>query len=110
MMKDYQEIGKQMPFHEEEGYVEQLVERTTEKALAHTSTKGKTLPLRQWAAAAAIALLLVMTGIWFFSSEDEPTIAVAPQTVSPLDQFLNELSDEDARQLTYYELEEIPEY
>ena len=29
---------------------------------------------------------------------------------SPLDEFLNTLSDEEAAQLTFYEIEEIPEY
>jgi len=35
---------------------------------------------------------------------------VAESTSSPVDDFLNSLSDEDAGLLAYYAIEEIPEY
>jgi len=61
-----------------------------------------------WASAAAVGLLLM--GIGFTLTDDSRKAPVAAQQQSPIDEFLNTLSDEEAAQLQYYEVEEIPEY
>jgi len=60
------------------------------------------------ASAAAVAALIVCFGIGFFNGKSPQPVAENSQ--GPLDEFLNTLSDEEAAQLTFYEIEEIPEY
>ena len=55
-----------------------------------------------------MAALIVCFGIGFFSGKSPQPVAENSQ--GPLDEFLNTLSDEEAAQLTFYEIEEIPEY
>jgi len=109
-MKDFENIGKRMPYTEDKDYVSKLIERTTEAALQQP--KAKTVSLRaKWMAAAAVAVVLLAgAGITYHhqtAETDQPV--VAQETTGPIDDFLNNLSDEDVQLLAYYEIEEIPE-
>lgn len=112
-MKDFENIGKRMPYAESDDYVSQLVERTTEKAL-HRQGRARTVSLRvRLLAAAAVVLLLAGIGITYYNKVAVPLPQqpqVAEDTSGPIDDFLNSLSDEDAQLLAYYDIEEIPEY
>jgi len=110
-MKDFQNIGKRMPYTEDKDYISSLIERSTETAL-HQAPKAKTVSLRtKWMAVAAIAVVLLAgIGITYHHQTTETAQPVMAETVtSPIDDFLNSLSDEDVQLLAYYEIEEIPE-
>jgi hypothetical protein len=111
-MKDFENIGKRMPYTEREGYVQQLVDRATEQAISQKQ-KARRVSLRtKMAVAATVALLLAGAGITYRLAIQPTTTGVAETevTASPVDDFLNSLSDEDAQLLAYYGIEEIPEY
>ncbi len=110
-MKNFENIGKRMPYAEEKDYVKQLIDHATETAL-HQQPKAKTLSLRaKWmAAAAAVLVLLTGAGITYHFHATEATQPVVAENIpGPIDDFLDSLSDEDVQLLAYYEIEEIPE-
>ncbi len=110
-MKDFENIGKRMPYTEDKEYVSKLIERSTEAALQQ-QPKAKTVSLRKkWMAAAAVAVVLLAgAGAIFHQQAEEPVQqVVAEETSGPIDEFLDDLSDEDVQLLAYYEIEEIPE-
>ena len=112
-MKDFETIGKKMPFAEREDYVRQLVSNATEKALRQGSNgqRAKVMTLRTWiATAAAVVLLLAGVGLTYFNQEANNEPLVAENQEKPLDQFLDTLSDEELQLLAYYEVNEAPEY
>ncbi len=111
-MKNFENIGKRMPYAEDKDYISGLVEKATEKALQQ-EPKAKTISLRtKWmAVAATVAVLIAGAGITYHhSSTTEVQPVVAKETSGPIDVFLNNLSDEDAQLLTCYDLEEISEF
>ena len=58
--------------------------------------------------AAAVVLLIVGSGVALFNGRT--TQPVTMDNLGPIDEFLSSLSDEEAAQLPFYEVEEIPEY
>lgn len=110
MRELYDNIGKKLPYQESDKYLENLINKTTENAIRQQNTaKGHWQLSRMIASAAAGLILLIGIGVTVFNLGDK-TAAVPLQDQSPLDEFLNTLSDEEAAQLQYYEIEEIPEY
>ena len=113
-MKEFQNIGKRMPYNESGDYVRRLVSRATEQALSQRPTLARRLPLRtSWLAAAAVALMLIAAaGATYYNKVQPAEPQVAEQTDSPIDHFLDGLTDDEAQLLAYYELDidEIPEY
>ncbi len=97
-----------MPYHEADGYVNRLVTSAIERAIHHQKQNRGVHSLRTIAAAAAVVLLLAGGVVTYYHNNTpaSPTM-VAQNQPSPLDDFLNSLSDEDVQLLTYYELEEI---
>jgi len=59
---------------------------------------------------ALLSLLVLGIGFKLLHNPIPATTAVTLTGEGPLDEFLNSLSDEEAAQLQYYEIEEIPEY
>ena len=111
-MKDFENIGKRMPYTESNEYVGELLNRVTEEAIRHDSGKSRSrarVRIMIGSAAAAVMLLLVGIGIVRFQQADQ-SVAKNTMVQSPIDQFLNSISDEEAKTLMYYEIEEIPEY
>ena len=110
-MKDLlNNIGKKMPYQENEAYLDDLINQATEQAILHERKKKASRRLTMMmTSAAAVVLLVVGVGLTVINHNSK---AVAPiqQAESPMDQFLNSLSDEEVAQLPYYEIEEIPEY
>lgn len=110
MNKILNDIGKiGMPYRENGKYLDDLIGETTEKAIAQYATARRHWHTRlKAAAAAAVVLLAVGLGIILFNVKDNQQVTMSGQ--GPLDEFLCTLSDDEAAQLTFYEIEEIPEY
>lgn len=103
-------MSKALPYQESEEYLEALLDRVTSEAVKQQKAAGhsKLRSLARWSAAAAVVLAL---GIGLMVLNHEPKRAVVPpRAASPIDEFLNTLTDEEVAQLPYYEIEEIPEY
>ena len=107
-MKELEAIGKKMPFAESDEYVRQLVDNATEKALQQPKVKVHSLRV-VLAAAAAIVLLIAGIGITYYNKVTAEAQLTAQQTESPMEQFLDDLTDEEVQLLAYYEIEDIPE-
>ena len=103
----FNNIGKKMPYRESEEYLDNLIDVTIEKAIHQASTRRRQRVGIIIASAAAVALLVVGIGLTLFNGQSDP-VAISDQ--GPLDEFLSTLSDEEAAQLSFYEIEEIPEY
>lgn len=108
-MKEFQNIGKRMPYAEDGEYVSHLISRATEKAISQPAT-ARTRTVRPWFAAAAVATLIAGAGISHFRQQPTADQLAASQPQSPIEQFLNDLSDDDVQLLACYGIEEIPEY
>lgn len=104
------DIGKRLPYQESDEYLSELIDAKTENAIRN---QGKTQSRKRWsvkaASAAAVLALLIGFGLTMMHQQDKQPI-VTLSSDGPLDEFLNSLSDEEAAQLPYYEIEEIPEY
>ncbi len=110
-MKDFENIGKRMPYTEDRNYVSNLISQAAEAALQQQS-KAKTVSLKyKWmATAAAVLVLLAGAGVTYHLQTSEAVQPVVAESMpSPVDDFLDSLSDEDVQLLAYYEIEEIPE-
>lgn len=106
----FNEVGKKMPYKEDEAYLNQLIEQATDQALQH-KRKHRSLRHRVMmiTSAAAVVLLVVGIGLTFIDRDGKASVTTQ-QVESPIDEFLHSLSDEEVAQLPYYEIEEIPEY
>jgi hypothetical protein len=110
-MKELKNIDKRMPYTEREDYVQQLISQTTERTIS--LSKHRTITLRRYrmtAIAAAVAALLVITGLSVVNSPTEQPVAQNKEVVSPMDEFLSSISDEEAQLLASYTVETVPEY
>lgn len=114
-MKDsFDDIGKKMPYQESETYLNNLIDRVTEVAISKQHAVGQVSWRKRHkhmmiASAAAVALLVIGIATTMLNSPGTAP-ATAMTANGPLDEFLNTLSNEEAAQLPYYEIEEIPEY
>jgi len=116
-MKEVQNIGKRMPYAESEDYLNGLISQATEQAILQGArgkeqgASGKTRVIRMWMAAAAAALVLIGgVAITYFHQNDTEELVAEQTTTGPIDHFLDNLTDDEAQQLAYYEIEDIPEY
>lgn len=107
MNKEFDDIGKRMPYRENGEYLDNLIDAMTENAIHQSNTGSKSRMRMMIASAAAVALLVIGIGLTLFNGKNDP---VTTSDQGPLDEFLSTLSDEEAAQLSFYEIEEIPEY
>lgn len=102
-------IGKRLPYDESESYLDDLIDRVTEHAIMQQNLAKRK---RRWSmmvvSVAASAALII--GITLLHKQPTSNASVTLTGKGPIDEFLNSLSDEEAAQLPYYEIEEIPEY
>lgn len=109
-MKEFQHIDKRMPYVEKAEYVEQLVHQATENAIARKPRpRFRVAKLTTSLMAAASLALLIGVGVNRYMQPMADVVAQA-QGESPFDEFLGEISDEEAQLLACYDLEELPEY
>ncbi len=93
-MNDFKDIGKKLPYSEQEDYVEQLVTKATEQAIGNNSTqKPKMRHMYVWAAA-AIALVLIAFGVTQFLPANVQQESVMAQQTEITDEATNYLDDE----------------
>ena len=110
MKQKNDDMTKQLPYQESEEYLEALLDRVTREAVRQQQVApvSKRWSLARWSAVAAVVLAL---GIGLTVLNHEPKrVVVATTPASPIDEFLNTLTDEEVARLPYYEIEEIPEY
>ena len=107
MMEKFENIGKKMPYAESQEYLDNLIANVTETAI-EKGNSGRTQRIL-WPAVsiAAAAAVLLFVFIGRNAEKPEPSIQIAQNTESPMDDFLAGISDEDLMQLTGYEMEEI---
>lgn len=108
-MKEFQDIGKKMPFAEGKDYINDLISQSTEVAIKKGRNSQKS-SIRMWVVSAA-ASVAILAGIGIISFHDTTSVfPTAKNETSPIDQFLNDLTDEEVQMIAYYEIEDIPEY
>ncbi|MBR2134979.1 MAG: hypothetical protein IJ855_01990 [Bacteroidales bacterium] len=112
MMEKFDNIGKQMPYKESQEYLDNLVSRVTEKAVEEgreSLQKGRKRGLHTilWPAVSIAAAVLLFVFLGRGAGEPENQTSIAMNTESPIDTFLNGLSDEELMQLSSYEIEEV---
>lgn len=109
MNQIFNNIGKRLPYQESEEYLNDLIDKSTEKAIMqHSAARKNWRPMLMAASAAAVTLLILGFGLNLFNGREAQPVSMSNQ--SPLEEFLSSLSDEEASQLPFYEIEEIPEY
>lgn len=109
MNDSFNDIGKRLPYHESDDYIDALINRSVKHALDKAPALRVAHPGRKrviWATVAAVALLVIGLKVMINHNESSPTTIQE----SPIEQFLNSISDEEAAQLQCFEIEEIPEY
>ena len=97
-----------MPYHETDDYIGQLVSKATEQAIRHKNP-ARRFANNRMAVAAAIVLLLTVSGITYYRYVYDENPLTAQSQSSPVDEFLNNLTEEEVMMLSYYEVEEITE-
>ena len=103
-----------MPYRESNDYLESLIASCTERAVnqQHGSRpeKGRAAvrPLWRMMTTAAAALAVLIIGVWMYVHHQDTLRTEAEQ--GPLQEFLAEISDAEAQQIVYYEIEEITGY
>lgn len=93
-----------MPYHETDEYVSRLVSDTTERVIRRRKAT-KFISIKRLAAAAV--LLLAVGSITYFKQTADVKPLMAQSNKSPVDEFLNSLTDAEVQMLPYYEVEEI---
>ncbi len=112
-MKNFEDYGKKMPFNESNEYVDNLMASTTEYAIRQKRIRKSTrLQFPKVAAAVAAVVVITATAFWGGQKlyEKSNTAIAQTQSASPLDSFLSNISDDEAAQLYYYNIDEIAEY
>lgn len=103
-------MGKRLPYHESEDYLDDLLDRVADKAIKNRETvNGMPRWRKTFLSAAAVALLVLGIGLTVMQRSVSQQ-AMAQSSEGPIDEFLNSLTDEEVAQLPYFEIEEIPEY
>ena len=109
MNQIFNDIGKRMPYQESEEYLNDLIDKSIEKAvMQHSAARRNWSRMLMAASVAAMTLLILGLGVTLFNGWDAQPVSMSDQ--GPLDEFLSTLSDEEAAQLQFYEMEEIPMY
>ena len=103
-MRDKNKIN--MPCRESNEYVSRLVSDATERAISNSRT-AKFLPVKRLAAVAATVLVIIVAGTTCYKLMADSKPLIVQTETSPVDKFLNGLTDEEVQMLSYYEVEEI---
>ncbi len=96
--------NSQMPYKENEEYLDNLISEVTEKAIekGRISTQRILWPIISTAVAAAVLLFVFLGNI---GNNHKPTPTLAQNTDSPVDEFLENLSEDELMRLSYYDVE-----
>ncbi|MBQ3381967.1 MAG: hypothetical protein IJG54_01350 [Bacteroidales bacterium] len=106
-MEKFDDIGKKMPYQESEEYLDNLIANVTETAVEKGNSGRMQRILWPAVSIAAAAAVLLFVFIGRNSETPKPSVHIAQNTESPVDDFLDGLSGDDLMQLSDYEVEEI---
>lgn len=123
----FKEIGTRMPYKESNEYIVSLVNRCADNALqSHSQNVRRAAIRRIWMSAASIAAVVAvtLTATFFIIGTLSPAshnAGTAAQQLSaynmesiekstPLNEVINEMSDEQLALVAYYDTDDIPEY
>ena len=95
-----------MPYRESDEYVRRIVSDATERAVSNSRT-AKPVPAIRLAAAAAAVFLMAAGGVTCYKLTADTRQLTARTETSPVEEFLNGLTDEEVLMLSCYEIEEI---
>lgn len=109
MKQTFEDMKIQTPYKESEEYLDSLIQRATDKAISAKKENQSSHAKYYAAAAAVIAVMTSAAVLWTTHSSPENIIAMS-QDVSPVDEFLDNLSDDDVQMIALYEVEDIPDY
>lgn len=106
----FENIGRKLPYSESDEYLDSLLDRVAQHAIRQQyQTRWKKHWALKVASVAAVVILVLGIGLTVMDKGNNQSVAIQ-QVDSPIDEFLNSLTDEEVAQLPYYEIEEIPEY
>lgn len=106
---------KNMPFRETEEYVDNLIADKTEMAIIRHKQRGVSMVVKICEAAlvgvaASVVLVLVLCLGGIISADEDMAQHAENVSDSPLEEFLADISDADAKSIICYDVEEISEY
>ena len=106
-MKEFENIGTNLPYKESTEYVEQLVKRCKDTAIREANPNKRIIKPWFWSFTGIVAAAAVAVGVFLWppkSSSSDISI-----TSSPIDSFLASLSDEEAAMIVDLPIDDIPE-
>ncbi len=122
----FKEIGTRLPYHESDEYISSLVNRCADKALQSRPQHMRHAAIRRiWLSAASIAAVVAVTltaslYVGTSSPASHNTDAAAMrlsacnmesiEKSAPLNEVIDEMSDEQLAIVAYYNTDDIPEY
>ena len=113
-MKDLEYTNRRLPYGESDEQVDQLVSAATAHAIEQSHRRATAWHQRHrlvWAAAAMVVILLGVGAALFYAEHKTAVTELDSEAYAgPVDTFLSSLTDDEAMQVAYYEIDEIPEY
>ncbi len=108
-MKELDKIaGKRLPYKEDNDYVAQLVARSADMAVNGATHKHNVVV--RWRRIILSAAAVLIFGLLFFSKLNDESEYDKYQNSMTLSEVLDSMSDEKLMCVSYYEIEDIPEY
>lgn len=95
-----------MPFPETDEQVRSYVQRCTEHIITDVPKNARTMHWQRWAAAASIILMIGAGSVYWVHRTAEDVTGIAHENMR-LDEFLENLSDEEAQQIICIDCEEF---
>lgn len=113
-MKDFEEIGKQMPYRESDAEVDALLSRVQARALAEAPAKRKRALVTRYisyaASAAAVAVIALTVGLHLMSQNSSNSIYHTIINSESMAEVLSDMDSETVAAQEYYTQNVLPEY
>lgn len=103
-------VGKKLPYREGNDYVAHLITRSADVAINGAVASSKSSVVLRWSRIAVSAAAVLILGLLCFSKLNSESEYEAYKNSMSLSEVLNSMSDEDLMYVSYYEIEDIPEY
>lgn len=104
-MKPFDDINTSLPYTESEEYVERLVEKCSREALRKPKGKTDRHYMRPWVyGAVSIAAAAIVMAVFIWKPDNSNPAS------SPIDSFLSGLTQEEIQMISFWNVDEIPEY
>ena len=113
-MKDFEEIGKQMPYRESDAEVDALLSRVQARALAKAPAKRKRALVTRYisyaASAAAVAVIALTVWLHLMSQNSSNSIYHTIINSESMAEVLSDMDSEAVAAQEYYTQNVLPEY